>query len=45
MLFEVGYHPVDLKWFALYSGPQVFSFVEASAYRSYIVCASPVTVR
>jgi hypothetical protein len=32
MLFEVGYNPVDLKWFVQYSGPRVFSFVGASAY-------------
>jgi hypothetical protein len=31
MLFEVGYNAVDLKWFVQYSGPQVFSFVGASA--------------
>jgi len=31
MRFEVGYNPVDLKWFVQYSGPQVFSFVGASA--------------
>jgi hypothetical protein len=31
MLFEVGYNPVDLKWFVQYSGPQVFGSVGASA--------------
>jgi hypothetical protein len=32
MLFEIGVNPVDLKWLVQYAGPQVFSFVGASAY-------------
>lgn len=32
MLFEVGFNLVELKWFVQYSGPQVFSFVDAPAH-------------